>query len=315
MSDFPKRNSTVLPAVALLVILGAVSIALLWFGLAGLRKSTGSPAAADEPPVTSAPIEATAAATLPAALPAPQVMVVSGEDATSEGEAPAEPTDAPLDEPTATDAPPTEEPPAATETAAMAMITAGSAGVYVRSGPGVNYTQIDALAPDQQAEVTGQYGEWWQITLGGRTGWVYGGAVTASDTYDVPQVQPPAAPTAVPTAVPPTPTPKPQVDTRGIIVNSYWVEGAPGPYGVNQAIWFNWDMTSTTGSMAFEGLGTWVKETGQFQVSWRSQTGFPATHRDHIDIPAAGTYSLYLRICFSGSDCVNLAGPVTVNVQ
>ena len=113
--------------------------------------------------------------------------------------------------------------------------------INVRSGPGTEYTLLGTLGGGSEAPVIGRSGGWWQITYNGAPAWVFGEIVTAANTDGVPEVQAPprptAAPTAIPapTAVPPTATPSsgaaPASETRGIVVNSYRVEGAPGPYG------------------------------------------------------------------------------------
>jgi len=199
----------------------------------------------------------------------------------------------------------------------------------VRGGPGTNYTLLGTLDPGAQAPVTGRYGSWWQISYNGTSGWVFGDIVTAANVESVPEVQPPPAPTAppataVPTAVPPTPTvaPQPTADARGLVADSYQVEDAPGPYPLGSNIWFNmWVSNRSTASVEFTALGTWVQENGQFQMSWTNSAIQPHQQfdwRDHLysnHITAAGTYHLYLRVCFADGVCANLAGPVEVVVQ
>jgi len=214
----------------------------------------------------------------------------------------------------------------ATATPAIPNIVAGADGANVRSGPGTNYPRLGYLDPGTQAQVTGRYNDWWQIDYDSAPGWVYGEIVTPSNTDDVPQVEPPAAPTAVPSTATPTPTPAqptatpgPSADFRGLVPNDYGVEGAPGPFDADEEIWFNMDITNSTGGkIYYDALGTWVQETGQFQKSWTEQK-FQSHHhftwRDHIEIPNAGTYNLWMRICFTDGACVNLMGPVTINVQ
>jgi hypothetical protein len=79
------------------------------------------------------------------------------------------------------------------------------------------------------------------------------------------------------------------------------------------------DITNTRGERVYyNSLGTWVQETGQFQESWTKQKFSSNQHftwRDHIRIPGAGTYNLWMRICFTDGACVNLMGPVTIKVN
>jgi len=311
MNNKQKLDTNILLAGALIVVAGIAIIGLVWFSWSRLN-----PEQPDEvsQPSTTVPTQAPVAMPIEPAgtLPPPQVQITKAAP-----------------QPTAPDPtlpPPTEEAPTAepeptavpTEAAPAAPIAvAGSDGVNVRRGPGVNYDRVGFLNPGTEAPLTGRYGDWWQIQYNSGPGWVYGGVVTASNTENVSQVQPPPAPTAVPqtaTPVPPTATPAPAPDFRGLTPVNYWVEGAPGPFGVNQAIWFNWEV-SPGGDFDYDALGTWVQETGQFQKSWSNATHLPATWRDHIDIPAAGSYHLWLRICFTDGYCANMLGPIAVTVQ
>jgi len=103
------------------------------------------------------------------------------------------------------------------------------------------------------------------------------------------------------------------------VPSAYWVEGAPGPFEVDEEIWFNIDITNSSGgTVAYQALGTWVEETGQFQKSWSYSAFSPGQHfmwRDHIHIPAPGTYHLWLAIQFDDGAGVKLRGPITVTVQ
>jgi hypothetical protein len=188
---------------------------------------------------------------------------------------------------------------------------------------------LGSLEPGAQAPVTGSYNDWWQILYDDATAWVFGEIVTAANTDNVPQVQPPPAPTqaparatAVPTAPPPTNAPPPAADTRGLVVDGYQVEGAPGPYAVGQDIWFNFWITNQSGAAVdYTALGTWIQENGEFQKSY-VYSSLPAgqkfSHRDHLyehQIPAPGTYNLYLAICFTEAECVKLSGPVSIVVE
>ena len=66
--------------------------------------------------------------------------------------------------------------------------------INVRAGPGTNYAVIGTAAPGEQFAITGKSpgsGDWWQINYGGRTGWMYGPLVTATNAQDVQVVDPP----------------------------------------------------------------------------------------------------------------------------
>lgn len=278
------------------LLLVAIGAALAWYGFT----STGD----DGQPVAVQP-SATATAAPPSPTPLPTLS----------------PTDTPLPTPTPQ---PTVAPPTATP--ATPNIVAGADGANVRSGPGTNYQRLGYLDPGTQARVTGRYNDWWQIDYAGAPGWVYGEIVTASNTDGVSQVEPPTAPTAVPptatltpTPATPTATPGPSADFRGLVPNGYSVEGAPGPFDADEEIWFNMDITNSTGGKVYyNALGTWVQETDQFQKSWKEQKFQPNQHftwRDHIEIPNPGTYNLWMRVCFTDNVCTNLMGPVTVKVR
>ena len=66
--------------------------------------------------------------------------------------------------------------------------------VNVREGPGTNYKVIGTAAPGDFYVITGKspgLGDWWQINIGGRTGWVYGPLVIATNSEGVQVVAPP----------------------------------------------------------------------------------------------------------------------------
>jgi lipoprotein-anchoring transpeptidase ErfK/SrfK len=109
--------------------------------------------------------------------------------------------------PTPTPPAPTLLPPTSTPAPEPARVVAGEAGVNVRSGPGTTYAVLGYLAAEEQASVTGRYGDWWQIAHAGGSGWVFGGVVTAFDVDSVPKVESPptpvpASPTLIPTPIP-----------------------------------------------------------------------------------------------------------------
>jgi len=86
----------------------------------------------------------------------------------------------------------------------------------VRSGPSTAYPVVGGVRVGQRLPVIGQYGDWWQITLIGRTGWIWGALVSpnaaaqqAPQVKDLPPLPP--TPTPAPTAAP-SPQPVAQAD-------------------------------------------------------------------------------------------------------
>lgn len=234
------------------------------------------------------------------------------------------PTHTPL--PTATFMPPTSILPTAvpaTATTPAAMVEASDKGVNVRSGPGTSFEEIGRLEPGQKAAVTGRYGDWWQIDYGGTPGWVADWVVTPYNTDSVAEVEPPASPipsTAAPiptkTPIPATPAP---AECRGVVGDSFQVEGAPGPYPAGGEIKFHMWVTNKTGSdIEYKSLGVAVEETGQYQnsYSWsKLYANKQFYHQDHISIEQPGTYHLWLTIGFLDEYWCRLAGPVEVIIQ
>lgn len=89
----------------------------------------------------------------------------------------------------------------ATAISVIPHVVAGADGVNLRSGPGTNYMRLGYLEPGAEAQVTGCYGDWWQIEHDGAPCWVYGEIVNAFNTEDVSQVEPPPSPTPAPPTV------------------------------------------------------------------------------------------------------------------
>ncbi len=111
-------------------------------------------------------------------------------------------TPAPSVAPTLTSSPtPTPSP-----TPSVATATSLFLSVYVRSGPGTEYTPVGGLTLNQSCPIIGRSADrnWWQIRCGnGITGWIYEGVVSLSgDTSKVPVRNVPL-PTATPTVAAP----------------------------------------------------------------------------------------------------------------
>ncbi|MBN1813577.1 MAG: SH3 domain-containing protein [Anaerolineae bacterium] len=229
------------------------------------------------------------------------------------------------------------------------MIVAQEGGVNLRSGPGTGFSVVGRLEGGASARVTGRYADWWQVDYGGTPAWVANWVVADSNTEGVTEVVPPASPipstrvppTAVPptagppTAVPPTPLP----DTRGLQVNHFSVglkekkkeEVKPqSAYGNIGDVWFCFEAVNAGGAdVTLTDFGAWAQENGHFQASWGGGEGpFEVPAGEAVGMPrwcdhfyndkdpkfGVGTYNIWLRACFSDGYCVNLAGPVVVNI-
>ena len=86
-----------------------------------------------------------------------------------------------------------QAPPTATLTPMTPWVTIDTP-VNVREGPGTNYAVIGTAAPGARYEITGKspgLGDWWQIRIGDRFGWVYGPLVTSTNSENVQVVAPP----------------------------------------------------------------------------------------------------------------------------
>ncbi len=117
-----------------------------------------------------------------------------------------------------------------------------------------------------------------------------------------------AAPTAtaVPaTAVPVTvyaPTSTSTYNSRGIQGNSFSVENTS--VSVNAEVWFDFQVTNTSATSVYYTALAAHTDVGYSAWSWTNQSldpGQTLSWRDHMHFPYAGTYQLYLGICY-GSD-------------
>jgi uncharacterized protein YraI len=331
--DFQFGRGFKVAAIAGWILVVIAGLALIWFGF--LRPSGDEPSDDEQATAVALARELTQATAIqpPATVTAPPVTTATTVPTAADlgtATTAADPATATTAVSTAPPANPTATTPP--EPTTQPSVTVGGQGVNVRRGPGTNYGILGFLDAGAQAPVTGRSSGWWQITYNEAPGWVYGEIVTATDTENVPEVQPPAAPTLPPatsapaaTAVPPTavpPTAAPPSNTRGLVVDGFQVEGAPGPYAVGQDVWFNWWISNKSSSpVEYVALGTVVLENGAYQKSWSYSSIEPGQQhqwRDHLyqqHLPAPGTYHLSLRICFHDGQCADLAGPVEIVVQ
>ena len=239
---------------------------------------------------------------------------------------PAPPTNTP--EPTATvTTPPTETAPAepsATEFVAQASIVQPA---NVRSGPGLTYGVLGGLNSGDTAVLLGRdaSAQWFAIeyALGPNgVGWVSALVATVSgNVNDLPVIDAAAPPPAATNAPAPTntsapaatnapqPSATPQLGARGIVANSFSVENASAAVG--QDVWFNFSVKNTSSGTVNYGVLAAHTDAGVTAQSWTNESldaGETLTWRDHINFPTAGTYQLYLGICFSDKNACLTGG-------
>jgi uncharacterized protein YraI len=113
----------------------------------------------------------------------------------------------------------TAAPPAATATPEGPAVLA-LANANVRSGPGVAYPVMGGARAGDRLSVMGQARGWWQISLGGRSGWISGALVApnaaageASEVTNIPP--PPPSPTSLPPTAAPTAAAAPAPSASG----------------------------------------------------------------------------------------------------
>jgi hypothetical protein len=79
------------------------------------------------------------------------------------------------------------------------------------------------------------------------------------------------------------------------------------------------DVTNMSqGEVNYTILGAWVQETQYHKPSWTNQRFKPSEQliwRDCFRIPSAGSYNVWLVICFSDGVCEQMLGPVSVEVR
>ena len=194
----------------------------------------------------------------------------------------------------------------------------------VRSGPGLVYPVVSGLQAGSSVPVNGRdaNGQWFVVTVGLIQGWVsaavssYGGDVGALPVVAAP-------PTPIPTPVPPTNTPVPTAvpvptnppapvgySSHGIVGDSFNVEKTT--VAVNESIWFTFQVTNTSNTTVSYSALAGHTDQGYTAWSWTNQKlkpGQTLSWRDHLNIDKAGTYQVYLGICYAGSvDACKSAG-------
>ncbi len=254
------------------------------------------------------------------------------------------PTATPEPTATPTEAPSPTEGPAATETPPPMLTITKPANV--RSGPGTAYQVVAGINTGEKVPAIGRdsSGEWFAISFAGGpggVGWLSSSVATLDGLVnDLPVIEtgppPPTAPagaTQVPptnaplnTAVPPTNTPAVS-GARGIISAPdapFRVENTTVAAGAD--IWFTFKVVNTTNADVSYGALAAHTDQGFTAKSWTNEVlraGQSLTWRDHLNIGTAGTYQVYLGICFASKDaCLTggaawdrLSPSVTVTVQ
>jgi lysozyme len=122
---------------------------------------------------------------------------------------------------------------------------------------------------------------------------------TAVPATAVPATAVPA--TAVPTAQAPTATPVSSgYNSRGIHGDSFSVENTS--VNVNDNVWFNFQVTNTSAQDVYYTALAGHTDSGFTAWSWTNQKltrGQTLKWRDHINFNSAGTYNVYLGICYA----------------
>jgi SH3 domain-containing protein len=307
-----------------IAVIGVAALALVGITLLVLALSNFARGAGNAPAATATPL-ATQLVLIPTTTSQPPTATL-------------EPTATP------TEAPSVTEGPAATETPAPLLTITKPANV--RTGPGLDYPVVAGINTGETLPAIGRdgAGEWFAISFAGGpngVGWVSSLVATLDGLVnDLPIIEaappPPTAPpgaTPVPptnsplaTAVPPTNTPAVS-GARGIISAPdapFRVENTS--VAVNQDIWFDFKVINTTNADVAYGALAAHTDQGFTARSWTNEilrAGQSLTWRDHLNISQAGTYQVYLGICFSSKDaCLTggaawdrLSPSITVTVQ
>ena len=233
--------------VAAFTLTGCMSLAPRMAGPQFTGEIVASAAIAGGAPATEVmitPTRVASATSSPTASPTHTVSSTVQSKATSSATASASPTQP---APTSTPAPTVPSTPAATATPEPPAVMVESAA-NVRSGPSTAYPIIGGARVGQRLPVIGQYGDWWQITLTGRTGWIWGALVSPNAAaQQAPQVKdlPPLPPTQTPA---PTAAPSPQPVAQADLV----VLGPETQYPVRARVVRGWDYELVDASTGYD---------------------------------------------------------------
>jgi hypothetical protein len=133
---------------------------------------------------------------------------------------------------------------------------------------------------------------------------------------------PPPAATNPPAG--PTNTAPPPAASNGLVVNYFRIRNPTA--AVNQEVWFEFEVLNPTNrDVAFNLLAAHT-DVGYTAKSWGPDTFTPnrtLTWEDHIEFDKAGTYQVYLGICYASREtCLNpasrwdrLSNSITVTIQ
>ena len=190
----------------------------------------------------------------------------------------------------------------------------------VRSGPDTDYPILTRLPAGTTAAVFGRdgAGEWFKIsvpTISQGAGWVSGDLVTyGGNISNLPILEAPPLVTRTPapgnTTAAPTATSVPNVGSaNGLLTLQFSLRQTSGAVGDN--IWFDFKVLNTTNT-SINNYGILAAHTDQGVTadSWHAPLlpGQTLTWDDHINFPIAGTYQVYLGICYASHDACKTGG-------
>jgi hypothetical protein len=318
MTNTPSPNRYNPLAVVGVFALALIGVAFLVLAVVLLVRGTGGTASA-------------AASQTRPAIAVTQVVLVP---TTTQG--PPTATQAPTEVPT-TSAPAASDTPAASPTAAALIKITKPANV--RTGPGLTYPPVGGLNSGDTAPAAGRdsSAQWFAISFAGApngTGWVSVLVATFDGNInDLPVIEAAAPPPPQATAVPPTSTnapPPPAAATntpsvqgaggiQTLLFQMHKTTGTPG-----ESIFFDFKVVNNTSSDITYGLLAAHTDVGVTAASWSAplKPGRELDWTDHINFPNAGTYQVYLGICYDSLDTckhggtwVRLSNSTTVNIQ
>lgn len=318
MTNTPSSNRYSVMAVLGVFVLALIGVGFLVLAVALLVKGTGGTASSANP--THAAIVATQVVLIPTTTQSPPTA-----------------TTPPTQASTAT-APPASDTPAASATSALAVKITRPANV--RTGPGLTYPPVGGLNTGDTAPVIGRdsSAQWFAISFANApkgTGWVSALVATFDGTINnLPVIEAAAPPPPQATAVPPTNAPP--ADTQpAAATNTPVVQGAGGIQTLlfqmhkttgapNESIFFDFKVVNNTANVITYGLLAAHTDVGVTAASWSAplQPGKVLSWTDHINFPSAGSYQVYLGICYDSLDTckhggtwVRLSNSTTVTIQ